>query len=128
MNDLEKRVLKVSEMIAANLMEAMLDFRHNTTQSNSLWDALEILAPSLKELDAAQLRVITKHELSDSLFTAARMTESTTCYAIGIIAGMHLAGRVDLIPKFASRYAATTSEGNTYRYDEDGESIALTTH
>jgi hypothetical protein len=110
-------------MIGENIIECAIDFRHNTPQSNSLWDALETLNPSIKELDLALYRVIKKHGLSDSLFNHARNAESTTCYAIGIIAGLHLAGRVDLVPKFAQLYAQNTTDDEMWNYDDDGESI-----
>jgi hypothetical protein len=41
---------------------------------------------------------------------------------VGIVAGMHLAGRTDLIAKFARIFARTTMEGRHISYDKDGES------
>ncbi len=125
---LEKRIMQVSQMIAENLIECALDFRHNTPQTHSLWDAVETLAPSLEDLDRDLERVIRKHGLNDTLLNRIRVQESTTAYTIGIIAGMHLAGRTDLIPKVADLYERNTIDGEMWDYDDNGDSILPAKH
>ena len=125
---LEKRIMQVSQMIAENLIECALDFRHNTPQTHSLWDAVETLAPSLEDLDRDLERVIRKHGLNDTLLNRIRVQESTTAYTIGIIAGMHLVGHTDLIPKVADLYERNTIDGEMWDYDDNGDSILPAKH
>ena len=60
----EKRILRVSEMIADNLLEAMLDFRHCTQQTNGLWDAMEVLDPDIKRLDDLQREILRNRSIA----------------------------------------------------------------
>jgi hypothetical protein len=122
MNELEKRIMQVSEMLSEHFMEGALGFQHSTApDSSSLWDAQELLTPDILRVRDCIGRMCTKHKLGDRLIDDALMQSSTTSYAIGIIAGLQVAGRSDLIPKFARAYAETTKgERLMWEYTEDG--------
>lgn len=90
----KNRIMQVSELIANNILESALDFQHNTTQSKFLWEAVEILAPELEELDkaleAAAVGVaVDIHQL--------RNLETNTTYVIGVLMGLHLRLLSDLM-------------------------------
>jgi hypothetical protein len=122
---LKNRILKVSEMITASAMENTLQFRHDRHQrQDSILECIQVLAPDLKdELYPALDRVMEEHNLSDALINTIKADVSRASYAIGIIAGLHLAGRHDLVQKFAEVYAKNTVDGEMWEYDKDGESI-----
>jgi hypothetical protein len=50
MNQIEKRILQVPEMMADTLMESVPDFRNNTQETHCLRDAQQILHPELRRL------------------------------------------------------------------------------
>ena len=125
MNKLEKRIMQVSEMLSENFMEAALDFRHNTAQTSSLSEAQDILDPTLEHMSDCLAVVINKHGLNDALINDIRRAESVTAYTIGIVAGLHLAGRTDLLSRFANAYAVTTGKDHYNEYDEDGRYVQL---
>ena len=120
----EKRILRVSEMIADNLLEAMLDFRHCTQQTNGLWDAMEVLDPDIKRLDDLQREILRNRNLSESLLNSLTVDQANAAYAVGILAGLHIAGRADLVLNFSAIYAETTSTSEDIRFARDGEMIS----
>jgi len=120
----EKRILRVSEMIADNLLEAMLDFRHCTQQTNGLWDAMEVLDPDIKRLDDLQREILRNRNLSESLLNSLTVDQANAAYAVGILAGLHIAGRADLVLNFSAIYAETTSTSEDIQFARDGEMIS----
>jgi hypothetical protein len=124
MKTVEKRILQVSAMIADNLVEAMLDFRHGCSQqTNGLWDAMETLNPDIKRLDEQQRGILRNRNLSESLLNSLTVDQANAAYAVGILAGLHLAGRTDLILKFSAIYAKPTTESEVH-FTQDGEMIS----
>ena len=77
----EKRILRVSEMIADNVVEAMLDFRHCTPQTNGLWDAMETLNPDIKRLDDQHREILRNRNLSESLLNSLTVDQADAAYA-----------------------------------------------
>jgi hypothetical protein len=118
MNETEKRAIRVSKLVADNLMECALDFRSCEQQSQSLWDAIRLLNPQITRLQEAVDRIF--RDKSDRLILDYQMESVTAAYVVGIIAGIHLAARADLIPRFCKKYAETTNE-RVYSEEELGE-------
>jgi hypothetical protein len=80
--------------------------------------------PSITVLNDHLGRVLQKHDISGDLISRIRAVECTSAHVIGILAGLHLAGRTDLVPKLAHLYArSTTNDGEMWDYDDDGQSI-----
>jgi hypothetical protein len=118
--DAEKRIIAVFEMIANNGIEAVLDFRHNNPQSFALEDAQKVLEPRLTQLSAQVQNLCRKHNLDDDLFNTLADAEACSGFVIGIIAGLDLAKRPDIVAKFAKMYAETTPEHLDRLFDQDG--------
>jgi hypothetical protein len=81
----EERIMQVSELITDNMMATFVEFPYSGMVPNTenIEGALNILAPQTDE------------------------QTGVAKYIIGIVVGLHVAGRTDLIPKFARAYAAT---------------------
>lgn len=125
MKTVEKRILQVSEMIANNLIEATLDFRHCTQQTNGLWDTMETLDPDIKRLDDQHREILKNRNLSEDLLNSLTVDQANAAYAVGILAGLHLAGRADLVLRVSVIYAQTTPESESH-FTQDGEMISKT--
>jgi len=126
---LEKRIMQVSEMLGERFLKALTDFRAPTCGGNYIWhprnseEAQEILAPDLENLHAHLRDVCQANKLKLDLFHAIEARERQTSYAIGMIAGLHLAGRVDLVSRFASIYGEVTEREKYHQYDQRGKLI-----
>jgi hypothetical protein len=117
----EMRIQKVSEMVEIGMCEGVLGFRSpDLGRSERLERTEEVLDPTLKQLEQATYRMIKKHNLDDALINALRFTQSDLAYTIGIIAGLHMAGKADLVPAFAAAYATNPIGDNNEAFDEDG--------
>ena len=92
--DYEKRIMQVSDLLTDRLVASML---RQYEQQEPLWDALEVLVPEVKEL--------AKHESEDPVIENLHSCRTQAAYVIGIVAGLRLADRYDLVGKFAKAYA-----------------------
>jgi hypothetical protein len=130
-SELEKRIMKVSELIANNILESAFDFQRNTTQTKCLVDAIEILTPTVTALEEKLDRLDRKRDLADALINEIHDMETTGAYVTGIIMGLHLAGRTNLVPKIADIYGRNMTEDYPFKYDkydERGETLPAQKH
>jgi hypothetical protein len=128
MDSKEQRILKVSEMISERIMDSIRDFSLETDGSvtnKALAWAMYILAPEIQDkLEPAMDRVIKKNGLDDTLISHVKVVQMETGYTIGIIAGLHLAGRPDLVAKFAKLYGQKEAFCDYLtEYDDRGHNV-----
>jgi hypothetical protein len=99
-------IKKVSEMIADNFVEVMLACRQcDTPPSFGLWDMLETLHPEIKDLEDQQRKILEDHNLSQALLNRLVVDQANAAYTVGVLTGLHKAGRTDLVAKFSEIYA-----------------------
>lgn len=130
MTNKEKRIIRVSEMINEHFLLALLDFRQpQCCTGNYIWNgrssakAQEILAPNLEHLSEYYMSVLRAHDLHSDLFNAIEQIKTKTAYTVGMIAGLHLAGRNDLLPQFASAYSQSQKDDLYEQYDNKGKRV-----
>jgi hypothetical protein len=126
-SELEKRIIKVSELIANNILESAFDFQRNTTQTKFLVDAIEILTPTVTALEEKLDRMDRKRDLADALINDIHDMETTGAYVTGIIMGLHLAGRSDLVPKIADIYARNNDDDRPFKLFQFDEKVQTAT-
>jgi hypothetical protein len=122
--DAEKRIIEVFELIAHNGVEGVLGFRHRGSPlSFALEDAQRILEPRLKELTAQVNSLCKRRGIDDALINNLVDAEAVLAYVIGILAGLDLAKRPDIVAKFAKMYAETTREHIDLLFDRNGSQV-----
>ena len=121
-HDHEKNIREVSELITDSLIESLAPYRE---QDGPLWKALNVLAPEHTDhLDPALQRMVAKHKLDDALINAVKCSYAEAAYTVGIIAGLRMAERPDLVERFAKIYADDQPKYEVgQQYDEDGSLI-----
>ena len=100
----EKRVIEIFEMIAHGNIQIALD-PSNDGAGISLAKAQLIIEPRLTDLEAEVGGVHRQHGIDDSRINALRSAESVSAYVVGILSGLDLAQRPDIVGKFARLYA-----------------------
>jgi len=102
--NIEKRVIELFEMIAHGNIQIALD-PSNEGAGISLAKAQMIIEPRLTDLEAEVGGVHRQHGIDDSRINALRNAESVSAYVVGILSGLDLAQRPDIVGKFARMYA-----------------------
>jgi hypothetical protein len=115
-------IMKVAEMIAENFITATFDFRSPTCTGQYVWDpslsseAITSIEPALGILSKHIQDVCQANKISKDLIEDTRRKEAQAGYKIGVITGLYLAGRVDLLPKVAAIYAERTDPNDIQKY------------
>lgn len=102
------------------MREGALNFRDGDLQTEYLQEALEILMPELKEGENKLYQMIRKHKLGDELMNYCRYTAQEAAYVVGLISGLHVVGRADIVPALAKQYSEKTVEADFTDYNDDG--------
>lgn len=68
-----------------------------------------ILEPRLKNLEAEVGTLHARHGIEDGRIGSLRAAESVTALVVGVLAGLDLAGRPDIVGKFAKLYAESAA-------------------
>jgi len=121
--DPKERVVKVFEAIAHRGIETAMTFVHEGNTAFSLPEAQLIIEPRLKGLEAQLYKVIKAHDLDDGLINTVRSAEAVSAFVVGILAGLDLAKRPDIVKKFAAMYGRHAAPAVDHLFDEDGGMI-----
>ncbi len=114
-------------MVGNDIIEGMIDYRSVSHESDGIWGPIAVLSPEVTHLEQAAQRMATKHDLDDALINTLTTETGKSAYVVGILAGLHFAGRVDLVPKVARIYAQITGADDLRPYDEDGSMVLTST-
>ena len=120
-----RATLNESEMVADNLVGAILDFRHCTTKPMGLCNAMETLNPDIKRLDDQQREILRNGNLRADLLNSLKVDQANAAYLGGFLLGLHIAGRADLVLKESAIDAETTSDSEIH-FARDVEMISKT--
>lgn len=115
----EGRVIHVFELIAHRKIEIALS-PGNDEAAISLVKAQLILEPRLQRLEVEVGSIHKRHGISDSRINALRNAESVTSFVIGILAGLDLAGRPDIVGTFAKLYAQSAASSVDSLFNNNG--------
>jgi hypothetical protein len=103
--DVTTRVIEVFEIIAHQQLD--LTARPGMEPGAiCLQSAQLLLEPRLHALIQQVDEIHKQHGITDSRIESQRAAEAVTAYVIGILSGLDLAGRPDIVGKFATLYAA----------------------
>jgi hypothetical protein len=102
--DARTRVIEVFEIIAHQQLDwtARPDMEAGAICLQSIQLLVE---PRLLELREQVDQIYKEHCIFDRSIESLRAAEAVTAYVIGILSGLDLAGRPDIVAKFATLYA-----------------------
>jgi len=123
MDDPKERVVKVFEAIAHRGIETALTFVHEGDTAFSLPVAQLLIEPRLQGLEAQVYKMVKAHDLDDALINTLRSAEAVSAFVVGILAGLDLAKRPDIVKKFAAMYGRHAASSFDRLFDNDGSMI-----
>lgn len=77
----------------------------STDDAIDLASAQLLLEPRLHGLEKQVTEILKQRGVVDTRVASLRAAESVTAFTVGILAGLDLAGRPDIVGKFAALYA-----------------------
>ena len=100
------RIIKVSELIREYLVHSALDLRYpgSTIDGDRLVEAQLILDPQIKQMEELVEKQCQEDQIDEEAVNHLRWAQMKASYVIGLIAGLHLAGRCDRVPEIAKVY------------------------
>ena len=105
--DSTKHIIKVFEVIAHRRIQLGTG---STDDAIDLASAQLLLEPRLHGLEKQVTALLKQRGVVDTRVASLRQAESVTAFTVGILAGLDLAGRPDIVSKFAKLYAAESRQ------------------
>ena len=105
--DSTKHIIKVFEVISHRRLQLGTG---STDDAIDLASAQLLLEPRLHGLEKQVSAVLKQCGVVDTRVASLRAAESVTSFVVGILAGLDLAGRPDIVGKFAKLYASEAKQ------------------
>src|SRR5438128_9001668 len=93
---------------------------HNGDGAFSLAKVQLILEPRLKGLEEQVTSLHKQHGIADERINALRNAESVSAFVVGILSGLDLAQRPDIVEKFAKMYAHSAASSVDSLFHSNG--------